>query len=245
MNKYRRLPLTGLSNARELGGFPTSSGATKYGVYIRSEQPSKLTDQDKRFLREYGVTADIDFRGSFELERVRDPLENEDWINYIHIPVFDAEVAGERRSVRKQIDKEGFTWGDHYIEMVESHKDWVRNVLEAMAQEEGVVLFHCTTGKDRTGIMTALLLGLCGVARPDIVADYCVSQIYLQPMYTRMQKLPGVAERTLDDPFFSTAPEHMSKLLDHFDEKYGGISGYLEQCMIPRDILEKLRGRLS
>jgi protein-tyrosine phosphatase len=245
MNIYRRLPLTGLINARELGGFPTPTGATKYGVFIRSELPKCLTENDKCFLKEYGVTADIDFRGNFETERTSDALKDEDWINYIHIPVFDAEVAGEGKSIRKLIDNDNFTWGDHYIEMVESRKDWVRNVFEAMSCEKAAVLYHCTTGKDRTGIITALLLGLCGVDRSDIVADYCVSQIYLQPIYQRMQKMLGENGRPADDPFFSTSPGHMTKLLDHFDNKYGSVAGYLEQCGVPGVILGKLKSKLS
>ena len=245
MSNYRRLPLSGLKNARELGGFPTRSGATKFGVFIRSELPQGLTEEDKLFLKEYGVKEDLDFRGSFEIEHTRDQLEGEDWIRYIHMPMFDITVAGGNSGVRRLIDDKDFTWGDHYIEMAETHKDWVKKVLERLSEAEGTVLFHCTTGKDRTGIITALLLGLCGVCREDIVADYCVSQVYLLPMFLRMQKFLDGGGKSLEDPFFSTAPEHMVKLLDHIDKKYGGIEWYLSGCDTSAETITKLREKLT
>jgi protein-tyrosine phosphatase len=75
MDTYRRLPLTCLSNARELGGFPTPNGATKYGIFIRSEMPHGLPDEDRRFLREYLVTGGIRLSGaSFDLSIWPDPF---------------------------------------------------------------------------------------------------------------------------------------------------------------------------
>lgn len=103
-----------------------------------------------------------------------------------------------------------FSWGEEYIRMLQGNHPWVKQVLELLAASEGVVLFHCFTGKDRTGLLAALLLGLCGVPREDVEADYAVSQIYLGDVYRWMREMiPDFRDRELSSPFFSTAPENI------------------------------------
>ena len=251
MGYYRRLPLEGLDNARDLGGYPCPDGVTRYGVFIRSELPSSLTAADLDYLKQLGLTTVLDFRGTPEIRTAPDVLSREDFVRYHHMPAFDEEVSrgadmGEKRPAPPDMDRASFQWGSHYAGMAEEHKAWVKSVLELLAEAPGAALFHCTTGKDRTGIITALLLGLCGVAREDIIADYCVSQVYLKTMYSTMRHLlPGGDEMELSDPFFSTAPENMETLLDHIDGKYGGIEPYLRNgCGVEEATLAALRAKL-
>lgn len=243
---YRRLPLDGLANARELGGFPMPGGATAYGKFIRSEIPAALTERDIEFLKNYGLKMVIDFRGSTEIAQTPDALAGLDWIEYINLPMFDEASARGAKKKSSEPLPANFSWGGHYVSMTDGAKPWVKNVLEAMARCDGAVLFHCTTGKDRTGIMTAMLLGLCGVADNDIIADYSVSQVYLQEMYKTMTHLmpPGTTS-DMSDPFFSTAPENMLALLTHINEKYGGIPAYIESCGVLPQTEKELRKRLA
>lgn len=242
--RYRRLPLVGMSNARELGGWSTPDGVTRYGVFLRSEVPSGVTEADMEFLREYGVTMVVDLRGDEELAVMPDLLRDVPWAEYVHMPMFD-EDAARGAGLGKKSTEAGFTWGAQYILMCENHKSWVRRVLEALGRCDGAALFHCTTGKDRTGIITALLLGLCGVAEEDIVADYSVSQLYLSWIYDLMLRyMPSAQKHGTSDPFFSTAAENMQVLLAHWREKYGGVQGYLRACGVSEAWLEKLRNKL-
>jgi protein-tyrosine phosphatase len=247
MEKYRRLPLEGLLNARELGGYPTPGGTTRYGVFVRAEVPRVLTEADKQFLQAYGITTDIDFRGDRELKKVKDALADEPWLNYVHLPIYDEAAAhGRAPDGRALLSQTDFCWGEHYIAMVEGNKGWILRVLTAMAAADGGVLFHCTTGKDRTGIITAVLLGLCDVAPADIAADYCVSQVYLRPMYRQMEHYydDGGDVGNLD-PFYNTAAENMEMLLQHIGTKYGSMADYLLSCGASKPLLETLRNRLS
>lgn len=242
--RYRRLPLAGMSNARELGGWSTPDGITRYGVFLRSEVPSRVSEADMAFLRDYGVTMVVDLRGDEELAVMPDLLRDAPWAEYVHVPMFD-EDAARGAGLGKKSSEPGFTWGEQYILMCESYKDWVRRVLEALARCEGAALFHCTTGKDRTGIITALLLGLSGVAEEDIVADYSVSQLYLGWIYDLMlQHMPKDKNPSTSDPFFSTAAENMQVLLAHWREQYGGVRGYLSACGVSDALQEKLRNKL-
>ncbi len=244
MTHYRRLPLDGLNNARELGGFPTPYGATEFGVFLRCEVPSALTKRDIAFLRDYGVTDVIDFRGSLELERTPDVLAREPWLEYHHIPLFD-EHAAKGAMPESERSQARFFWGDQYISMTESGKGWVREVLTTLAGAAGCAIFHCTTGKDRTGIITALLLGLCGVSGEDIAADYCISSLYLREMYEKMSFLMPAGRRgDFSDPFFSTAAENMQALLEHWNKTYGGIEGYVRACGVGDAAAAKIREKL-
>lgn len=242
--QYRRLPLTGLNNARELGGWTAPEGVTRYGVFLRSEVPTRLTEEDLAFLKDYGLTMTVDVRGDEELAVMPDRLREVSWAEYVHIPMFDEDAARGAGLGKKSSDA-GFTWGAQYVSMCEQYKDWVRRVMEALGRCEGAALFHCTTGKDRTGIISALLLGLCGVAEEDIVADYCVSQLYLGWIYEEMRRhMPKDRAQNLNDPFFSTAPENMQVLLAHLRENYGGAYGYLRACGLSASLLQKLKTRL-
>ena len=77
MANFKRLPLEGLVNARDLGGFPTKDGrVTKYGVFVRSEVPKALTENDISFLRRYGVSLSLDFRGTQEIKNLPSALSS-------------------------------------------------------------------------------------------------------------------------------------------------------------------------
>jgi protein-tyrosine phosphatase len=243
MPNYRRLPLDGLLNARDLGGYPTKNGQTRWGVFLRADVPIQLTPGDRDFLRRFGVTTDIDLRGDTELFKKPDALAEEDWLEYRQIPLRH-DPAGE--AGRPHAFRADFSWGEQYVVMAETQKDWICRVLEALATARGAALFHCSLGKDRTGVVAAALLGLCGVSDEDIVADFTVSSCYLEPIYLGMLKhVPDGYIQTLDAPHFSAAPENMKMLLRHVNREYGGIPGYVRACGTAADAVRRLVRRLS
>jgi protein tyrosine/serine phosphatase len=85
-------------------------------------------------------------------------------------------------------------WIKVYIAIAENGKDWIRKNMEIVADHDGGVLYHCMTGKDRTGLFTAMLLGLCNAYPADIIADYSVSQVNLRPFYLSMMKFPEMLD---------------------------------------------------
>ncbi len=247
---YRRLPLKGLHNARDLGGYPTASGgATRWGVFIRSEAPSGLAPSDLDYLRTLGVTTSIDFRGDREIKRQPSDLNGPDWVQYLRSPAFNKQVGFATRDPGATPIASFVGWAETYVEMIEGCKDWVRQTLEYIAGSAGTVIYNCTTGKDRTGIISALLLGLAGVAEEDIIADYCVSEVYLEPVYERLRQV-FMAQWPLEvihlsNPFFKTVPDNMAVLLRHLREAYGGIDAYVRACGVPDAARAQLRERLT
>ena len=249
---YRRLPLEGLYNVRDLGGHPVpGGGATRFGRFIRSALPQGATDSDLAFLKDYGVTVSIDFRGDREVERQPSCFDGLPWIKYLRSPTFNAQVAFAAKasvgSSRPAMDA-FVKWGEKYIELTDDCRDWVCATLTMMAASDGAVIYNCTTGKDRTGLISALLLGLAGVDYADIIADYCVSEVYLTAIYNELiaaylARWPD-REAKPENPFFKTAPENMSVLLAHLDGKYGGIEPYIRACGVGDDTIAKLRRQL-
>lgn len=246
---YRRLPLQGMINTRELGGFAAENGkVTKYGRFLRSEVPDTITGDDIAYLLKYGVTMDVDLRGSEELRLIHNLLDSVDGIDYRHVPSFQEQSAAGA-GVKQHAPF--VSWGVLYTEIVDRSPDWVKKCMEAFAECTGCCIYNCTTGKDRTGIITAMLLGLAGVPYEEIIADYCVSEVYMRSKYIALsEKMPpmpgdfGGNREGLNAPFFRTLPDNMRMLLEHLDQNYGGIPAYLRSCGLSEEVLQTVKAKL-
>ena len=242
----RRLNTKTLFNARDLGGYPTADGkVTKYKVFVRSEVPHGVSQEDIQYLLDYGVAATADFRGSWEISK--QPSDLAELLPYYHRPIFDD--AGPPDIDFEKIAK--MTILDQYMDMVETGKAWAKKMMELAASQKGILLYHCAIGKDRTGIMSCLLLSIAGVSREDIAADYCISAVLLGPVMKN-------AFQNNDDPngpfgkdkpmpkienseFNSSPATAMLDLLDYFDKKYGGVMGYLREIGVTDDTIARIR----
>jgi len=241
MNKLKHLPVDGLSNCRDLGGFACNGGVTRYGVFLRSEVPYKITEDGIRYLRNYGLTETIDLRGTDEADHLCSRLR--DVLPYRIIP-----LRGGAETFKKENLPQGeFSWDKVYIMRAIQHRDWIRDCVNACAEAEGCVLFHCTTGKDRTGILTCCLLGAVGVSREDIAADYCLSQVYLQEMFAAMRDGSlsiGKGRTHFEDYVFQTPFTAMTKFYDYFIREYGSVRNYLLDIGVTEETLKKLKEKL-
>lgn len=142
--------------------------------------------------------------------------------------------------------------------MAEESRQWACDVLAIAAENPGALLYHCTTGKDRTGLMTCYLLSIAGVGREDIAADYCVSQIFLEPVYNRIrsgkmrlgpasedgakQKMPPMPP--MDDSFFQTPASAMLTLIDYLTNNMGAWMEYLRKIGVPDATMDCIREKL-
>lgn len=241
MKNLKHLPVEGLSNCRDLGGFACNGGVTRYGVFLRSEAPYQITDAGIQYLQDYGLTETIDLRGENEADFLRSRLR--DALPYRIIPL----RGGAETFEKKNLPQGEFSWDKVYIMRAIKHRDWFRDCVNTCAEAEGCVLFHCTTGKDRTGILTCCLLGAVGVSREDIAADYCLSQVYLQDMFAAMRdgSLVIAEGRThFEEYVFQTPFTAMVKFYDYLTAEYGSVRNYLLDIGVTEETLEKLRKKL-
>ncbi|MCF0121386.1 MAG: tyrosine-protein phosphatase [Oscillospiraceae bacterium] len=169
-------------------------------------------------------------------------------MKFIRCPSFNRQVAGER-GVTKHMPDEFINWGDFYIGMLKNSGDWIKSVLETMAASEGTVMYNCATGKDRVGIMSAMLLGIAGVGEDDIIADYCMSMVYLRSVYkyivTRMITLGEDGEPVFDAPFFRTDPVNMERPLDFIRENFGSVESYVLSLGTDKGAVDEIKRRLA
>lgn len=249
MRYYRHLPFEKLYNCRDLGGYPTADGGvTRFGVFVRSEVPKEVTGQDLKALQAYGIRKTLDLRSSKEAEEIPSLLKEAGFAEYLLCPMFDEDAArGSNAAAGKSRKREAMPvfdgWGKAYVHMLESHRDWVQNVIRLAADCEGGCHFHCFTGKDRTGILASLLLSMAGVERRDLIAEYSLSMIYLRPFYEKLEFPAGLGENAGNyySGFFSTSGEYMEYLLDHLDCAYGGINEFLRSCGVEDELFDQIK----
>ena len=237
MRYWKHLPVPGLSNCRDLGGFAAANGMTRYGVFLRSEAPCKVTEEGIRMLREYGLTGTYDLRGQAEIDWRPSALQAA--FPYHLLPL----TGGAETFEKKNLPEGPFSWDKIYIKRAKEHKEWIRGSMEALCTADGCSLFHCTTGKDRTGILACCLLGAVGVSREDIAADYCLSQVYLQEMFAAMRDGSLTIRKEpshFEEYVFQTPFTAMLKFYDFFVEEYGSVRNYLLDIGVQESTLTKL-----
>lgn len=247
---YKRIPFDSLENARDLGGYAVPGGVTRYGVFLRSELPEHMTAADYDRMQDYGVTRSVDLRSGGEAEREPSGMLDCPGVTYISLPMFDELAAAGSASQRKAREPGQFPgWDETYIDMLEQHRDWSLRVMELMAEGTGCTHFHCYTGKDRTGLCTAMLLSIAGADPADICADYAMSMAYLTRRYARMAQMIPIGRDADGNPnlsqgFYATSPAYMQRLLAYLERQYGGMLGYLRACGVTEAVMQAIRDKL-
>ena len=228
---YRRhIPFEEISNFRDLGGYRTQGGHTiAWRNLFRSGSFQHMTRDDLTRLREeIGVTSVIDLRSTGEVEKQGIGLLMEAGIEYYSLPFITS--SGERRL--KDPFSRFSNIGEFYLYLV-SQVDIGRRVvdaLEVIAEPKNYPLvFYCAMGKDRTGILAAILLSLLGVSNEDIIEDYVLSGPHVEKPDSRMDNDPRMSEfvRNLPGYFFEAVPESMALFLSTLQQEHGSIKGYV------------------
>jgi protein-tyrosine phosphatase len=238
----RRLAWEGLLNARDLGGYPTADGRqTRWGAVVRSDSPASLTPAGRLALLDYRVRSIVDLRLPGEVAAHPNPFAEPDThgVAYTNVSFLDpAAPPPEDDDIRL---------ADDYKGMLDRFRGPVAAVMAAIANApEGGVLIHCAAGKDRTGLIAALLLGLVGVAPETIAADYALTAECLRPRNEAwLENGPGDRdERAALLARFAPTGEVMLEVLDDLSERYGGVEPYLLEAGVTAADIARLRARL-
>jgi protein-tyrosine phosphatase len=239
--RSRALEWDALLNARDLGGLPTHQGGrTRFGSVVRSDNLMHLTGAGRTALLAYGIRTVIDLRLPFELKEEPDPFATRDGHPVTYRSISFIDPAADRPSDR-------LTLAEDYIGMLHRFRPQVAAVMCAIAEAgEGGIVVHCAAGKDRTGLISALLLSLAGVPPEAIADDYALTTEALRPREERwLAEGPGVrAEREAALAWNRARPEVMLQVLADIDRRHGGIEGYLGWVRVSDEELERIRERL-
>jgi len=237
----RRLAWEGLLNARDLGGYPAAGGReTRWGAVVRSDSLAALTEAGRAALATYGIRAIVDLRLPDELARHPNPYAEpgDHGIAYTNVSILDP-AAG--------YPPDTLTLAENYLWTLDRFAGYVAEVMAAIAgAPEGGVLIHCAAGKDRTGLISALLLGLAGVPAETIAADYALTAELLRPRDQEwLEHGPGErAEREALAARFAPTAEVMLEVLEGLTRRYGGVERYLAAAGVSPAELDTLRERL-
>lgn len=239
MNKVNQpMDLEGARNVRELGGYETIDGhRTKKGVYLRADGTHALTDGDIAKLRRAGVRLVVDMRSPDEVQLSPSKFDSIDDIRYENVVMFDGLQSSMFREAMPR------SMAELYCRLLDTCQSQYRRIFRLFLENSGVSLFHCTAGKDRTGVVAMLLLQLAGVPESTIIADYAVSEKNMAGMFEKQHEQLEEQGIKLPEYIFGSREEDMAETLRHLTHKYNGAASYLRYCGLSEDEVDVLRDR--
>ena len=226
MAAVRRRALPHLHNFRDLGGYETKDGAMIiWGKLFRSDCPDTLEDAEWDTFRALNIRNVIDLRSSYEVKE--NPVQVPEPLQYHHCPFLkeDSSITDPEEAARMFLDSLSLD----YAVMLGNALDEMAEILQRLTGflEEGGVDFFCTAGKDRTGILAAAVMYLCGVSDEEIIADYSVTEIYnAKVIRARIDALPAAMKAEIPpekmDLATASKAETMGSLLNWMHENHFG-----------------------
>ena len=260
--------LTGVGNARQLGGYRVGDKKIRKDAFLRSGMLNSLSPESAVLLKDqYALKYIVDFRMSEEQEALPDPYI--DGVKELCLPVlervdmddpdpeFVAVYADPRSTLRDKFEiiyKKGFINDSLYPDFLlknrgkQAYAKFFKAVLSL--DENSGILWHCTDGKDRTGVASMLLLSALGAERETIIMDYMLTNTFNSAKLQKIRQLPWTAElseQKLEILLFISGgviEQFMTHTLDVLEERYGSVEGYLsEELNVKKAELSYLRDK--
>ncbi len=216
---------------------PCETGASpRQGVVFRADDLARLTEKGWRQFEALDVAGVLDLRSRWEVERWPSPLAARSF--YQNTPLWDEAM---------DVAATGLTLTEVYETMTVQLRPELKRVFERLAigTRRGTVVVHCFSGKDRTGLTSALLLDCCGVERAAIAEDYGLSGVCLRDLFDGWIAAADPAERAELAQQLATDPEALLTVLEFLDGEFGGAAAFLSKCGLASSDLDQLRARLA
>ncbi|MGO8871006.1 MAG: tyrosine-protein phosphatase [Acidimicrobiales bacterium] len=236
----RLVPLTGAFNFRDLGGYPTADGRiTRWGRLFRSDTLHELTAGDVETLRSMGLATVVDLRTPRELEQTGPGPLSSEAITHRHLSVI-REGTAEAMAAPAPAGQE---LSERYLWYLEAGADALADALTLLGEEDHLPLvFHCAAGKDRTGVLAALVLEIVGVNDEVIVSDYLITAGRMELILGRYRSDPAFARRmaALPPARFSVEAATMERFLDGLRSRFGGARSWATASGVPSATLDRM-----
>lgn len=255
----RQVKLEGQGNFRDLGGYRTTDGrSVKWGIIFRAGQLSRLTDADLSKLKELNIHTVVDLRGQSEIERGKDRLP--DGVRHVSYPIDVGSLPKE--------EKESASSGsaaapvDFMLQATRSIMLYRTDVYAALIRELSApqnrpLIFHCTAGKDRAGVGSAIVLTLLGVPWETVREDYLLSNTYrreenereLRNIRNDIAGKKGIPPEQVDmtsyEGMYYVKPEYLDAAYQAVIDKYGSMESFLRNGLgISDELINRLRSEL-
>ena len=238
----RFLPLRGTTNTRDLGGLPVAGGGTTAtGRVWRSDAALALGHEDLEALARIGLTTVVDLREARELAFEPSAFLGHPFVVVHHVEVW--RLVSERAG--RPADPYDIT--AFYVAALDHAGDAFAEAARLIADAPGAAVFHCTAGKDRTGVLAALLLEAVGVPRAAVIEDFALTHDRIGSVRERLLAdavRQGVDPRQFGRLLGATA-DLIEPALAHLDRRHGGAVAYLTAAGVDAATLARLRAKLA
>ncbi|WP_394272379.1 tyrosine-protein phosphatase [Butyricicoccus sp.] len=236
--QFKHIPMDGPQNFRDLGGFLTQDGkAVAWNRLFRADSLSALSEKDILTFRRLNIRTIVDLRGRSEQKAMPDKVP--EGIAYYSCPMMQEDISTPEEAA-------GYSFAQSlktgYLEMIEKSPANVGAAAKAVMEglNNGAVVFHCTAGKDRTGVLAAILLLRLGVREEDIIADYQVSYTYnangINRIVQNIPQLKTYLEQAGEDSVLHSHPKNIQAVLGLLNTdtvgawlEHAGVSAGLQQ----------------
>jgi len=230
--QQRVIVLQGQSNFRDLGGYEAADGRhVKWGMIFRSGELSHLTDADNRRLSGLGIRTIYDLRD--QSERASQPTTWSAASANTYVSAKSGAISSAMSPLSDpQIDavRAHAALAEFYAQMPSLYAPEYRAIVRELLQDHAPLLLHCTAGKDRSGVASALILAALGVPRAAIIQDYALTDQLLKPateppkteFMRRFQALPADVQHAV----MSADPAYISAAFQSIDAHYGSLDEY-------------------
>jgi protein-tyrosine phosphatase len=245
----RLVPLEGSFNFRDLGGYRGWDGRhTRWGRLFRSDSLHELTTADVDRLRGMGLATVVDLRTERELHRTgRGPLGPEP-VAFHHLAVVREGVPGDGTGAgaaagESMAAPDGDDLSERYLWYLDVGRESLVEALTLLGGAEHFPLvFHCAAGKDRTGVLAALVLEILGVDAEEIVADYVLTAERIRFIMDRWRADPEFAERMAKVPAsrYSVEAPTMEGFLATLAARHGGARSWAVEAGVPVESLDRM-----
>lgn len=242
----RALVLEGLLNVRDVGGLATPAGRrVRRGRLVRSDNLSGLTDAGAvTLVRDLSPALVLDLRTDAECAREGRGLSEVEQVRYVNLPLQPKAALTPEQAAQGLATN---LYEDYVLQVRDNGVQLLAGL--ALLAEDGALpaVVHCTAGKDRTGVLVALLLDLLGVDREAVIADYAETTANMPGILARIRASPFFRSNGLaaaPDWIFSSEPATMRDFLAFMDLELGGTTQWAMSSGLPADTVQRLRDRL-
>jgi protein-tyrosine phosphatase len=244
----RRVGLDGPANFRDLGGYPAGARRLRRGRVFRSDSLSRMSDADvRRVVDELGVATVVDLRAGHEVETYGHGPLGAAGVLVHHLPIADETRPERIERPADAPDPATMTLDQIYLIMLDRYADRFVGVLRLLADDAThPIVFHCAAGKDRTGLVAALLLSVLGVDDETVAADYALTSEHIDQLLDR-HRARAESEGSpveVNDAFFAAEAAVMRNVLAELRHRYGSAEGYLEAHGLEAAAVASLRAAL-
>jgi protein-tyrosine phosphatase len=244
----RNIEFEAVFNFRDLGGYQAEGGRmVAWRRLFRSAELLHMTKGDTaRLKEEIGLASVLNLQHPNQTQQQQElELLNAAGIHYFNVPF---RTAMERQQEFEQYQHFS-NMGEVYLQRI-SRPEYGRSIVKALEiiarPENQPLVFHCSAGKDRSGILAAMVLSALGVDDGDIIEDYVLTSPYMKIMYERWANDPATTEDffTLPDYTWESSIESMALFLSSVKKEYGSARGYLEAQGAEVSLFEQLENAL-